>query len=208
MKMSTMFRASLAGIAVTTLLLASPLMAKDIETTADGLNRVDHSQMAKAWLKPGVDFSRYTKIMVKPVVVSFKNRVEYPLSAEQQQKLRDTVEKAFTKELGKRFELTQTPGSDVLLLQGALADVESYIPPDPSIGRSAVILKRLGQATLVAELRDSMSGEALARTVDRRELSYAFPQKSDSVFNLGEVEDAARDWARLVSRRLGDVQKK
>ena len=49
--------------------------------------------------------------------------------------------------------------------------------------------------------------EALARTVDSRELAYAFPQKSDVVFNRGEVQDAARDWARLVTRRLGDVQK-
>jgi hypothetical protein len=176
--------------------------------TADGLARVEKSRMHGAWQKPGVDFSAYSKVMVMPVIMSFRHRTDYPLSTQQQQKLRETIEKSFRKELGRHFELTQTPGPGVLVLQGALADVESFVPPDPSIGRSAVFLKRLGEATLIAELRDSVTGEALARVIDRREVEHAFPRKSDAVFNRGAVEDAARDWARQMSRRLAAVPQK
>ena len=176
------------------------------EITSDGFARGD-SRVHGTWRKHGADFSRYSKIMVVPVQMSFRHRTEYPLTAKQRHKLRETVERSFTRELGRHFELTHAPGPDVLVLRGTISDIESFVPPEPTIGRSAVFLRRLGHATLMAEVYDSTSGEPLARIIDQRDVEHAFVRKSDPVFNRGAVEDATRDWARLISRRLRDVQR-
>ncbi len=56
---------------------------------------------------------------------------------------------------------------DVLLIRGALLDVVSYVPPDNISGRGSVFLSSVGEATLVIELRDSITNAILARAIDR-----------------------------------------
>jgi hypothetical protein len=47
----------------------------------------------------------------------------------------------------------------------------------------------------------------LARAVDRRSLSPAFPQRSSSANNLAEVRYSARRWATQVRRHLDEFTK-
>ena len=182
------------------------------ETTQDGLHRVDGSVMAGAWIKPGFDLSHYTKIMVLPAGMTFKDvkrsSGEYPLTDAQKKTLQDTVLDVFGEELGKveRFTVTSEPGPDVLLLRGAILDVVSRVPPE-RIGRGATFLRTLGEATFIVELRDSSSGEILARAAERRALSPAFVQKSNKVTNTAEVRDAARKWAGELRRQMQEFER-
>ena len=65
------------------------------------------------------------------------------------------------------FEVVEEPGPDVLGIHVGLLDVVSRVPPE-TVGRSRVFLDSVGEATLVLELRDSVSHTVLVRAVDRR----------------------------------------
>ena len=86
----------------------------------------------------------------------------------QRERLLATVREAFLKELGKstRFTLVDEPGPDVLMIRGTLLDVVSFVPPDTA-GRTEVFLSSVGEATLVLEVRDSITHAIFARAVDR-----------------------------------------
>ncbi len=47
-------------------------MGSNAEVTIDGLHRVDNSKMAMAYVKPDVDLSGYTKIILDPVSIVYK----------------------------------------------------------------------------------------------------------------------------------------
>jgi len=104
----------------------------------------------------------------------------------------------------EQFELVDGPGADVLMIQGALLNVTSMVPPDPIGGRSYVYLSNIGDATLVLELRDSETGTILARSVDRRAaetIGGTFLQ-SNSVTNSAEVKRLIRFWATRLKEGL------
>ena len=95
------------------------------------------------------------------------------------------------------------PGPDVLLIRGGLLDVVSYVPPEP-MGRTEIFLSRVGEATLVLEIRDSISEAIIARAVDRRaaeNVARGF-SRSNPVMNRAEVRRMASAWARLLRERL------
>jgi hypothetical protein len=91
----------------------------------------------------------------------------------------------------------------VLVVWGGVLDIASRIPPEP-VGRGASFVRTLGEATLVVELRDSMTDEVVARAVDHRSVSPAFVRRSTSVSNEAEVRNAARRWAADLRRQLDE----
>jgi hypothetical protein len=219
----------IAALAVA--LLAPPLSAKprlqtgpDAEITYDGLHRVDKSVMDAAWVKPDLDLSGYTKLMLVGAGISYKpvdsegkhwwpgisDDSEFPISEENKARLADEVRKAFAQELMKieRYELVSEPGPGVLTLVGALVDVVSQVPPvDQCVGRCDVYLRSVGEATLVVELRDSMSNEVLARAADRRAAeSEGWPIDANTVTVWPEVRQLAQTWARLLRKRLDSFE--
>jgi hypothetical protein len=93
-------------------------------------------------------------------------------------------------------------GPDVLTLWGGLIDVVSFVPPERA-ARGDVFLSSVGEATLVIELRDSLSRATLARVMDRRAASRTgTAMSSNPVTNWAEVRNVARRWANLVRTRL------
>lgn len=200
------------AVLATSLACAAPQLQSNSELTYDGLQRLERSSMDMAWVKLDINLSSYTKIMVVPAQMSFKavrnpglrsNATEFPLSEHQKQTLRDTLTSVFVEELGKlkHYQVVTQPGPDVLQVQGAILDVVSHVPPQQA-GRGGTILRDIGEATLVVELRDSMSNEILARAVDHRTVSASRPMKSTSINNLAEVRFAARHWASMLGKRL------
>lgn len=120
--------------------------------------------------------------------------------------MRDIVHEAFEQQLSQsdRYGLTARPGREVLLIRASLLDVVSHVPPEP-IGRRDIYLRSIGKATLVLELRDSVTNEVLARAIDRRAADRAdlFIELS-SVTAWSEVRIVAKGWARLLRQRLDE----
>jgi hypothetical protein len=208
--------AAAAGVLLATVANASPRIqtGPGAEITEDGLHRIDGGTLARAWARPGLDLGGYSKILLLPAEMTFRevkdpglrhDASEFPIDEKQREKLRSTIHDVFVAELGKskRFALTDQAGPGVLEIRGAIVDVVSHVPKEP-IGRSAIFVKSLGEATLVVELRDSQTHQVLARAMDRRAAEQAFPTRANSVTTLADVHNAAERWANLLRRRLDD----
>ena len=192
-----------------------PGIAPGAEVTFDGLHRVAHSRMQNAWAKPDLNLAGYDRILPGPTLLEYRavrgeggrSRDAFPLSDAQKEKLERLVREEFRNELEKsrHFGLTDQTGPNVLILKSALADIVSYVSPEPA-GRDKQWVAAIGQATLVLELRDSQSGEILARAIDRRAAEpTAGGAPSSSVRSTAEVRKMAHRWARTLRVRLDEL---
>lgn len=132
------------------------------------------------------------------------------MSQEAQARLVKIMREAFERELARseRFELTDEVGPEVLAVWGGLLDVVSFVPPQRA-GRDNIFLRRVGEATLVIELRDSETHATLMRIMDRRAAgrSPGSVMISNPVTNAADVRRLANTWARLFRQRLDEVPK-
>ena len=192
------------------------------EVTFDGLHEVLNSVADKAWAKPGVSLSGYTKIKLEGAGVEYRRGGEagrtwmsrsrggpYEVTEKQKERFEQTVREAFQEELARseRFTIVDEAGPDVLLIRGALLDVVSYVPPDNISGRVHVFLSSVGEATLVIEIRDSITNAILARAIDRdaaEDLSGGWTE-SNRVTNTAEVRRLVRRWGRALREGLEGI---
>jgi hypothetical protein len=216
-----LYAIGLVAIAISGCSTAPPTIdtGPDAEVTFDGLYEVKNSRADKAWALPDLDLKGYTKIMLQGAGVEYRpggqsGRTYYqrsrggPFEVTEEQKARfeETVRQVFREELGRSetLEIVTEPGPDVLLVRGALLDVISYVPPDDTPGRVDVYLSSVGEATLVIEIRDSITGAILARTLDRRaaESMPGMLTESNRVTNTAEVRRVVRRWATALREGL------
>lgn len=192
----------------------------EAEMTFDGLYPVSNSRADAAWARPDIDLTPYSKIMLQGVGIEYRPGGEtgrslssrssggpFEVTEAQKDGFEALMRETFLEELGKseHFTIVTEPGPDVLLVRGALLDVVSYVPPE-TVGRSEVYLSRVGEATLVLELRDSITEAILARAVDRRAAEQVGDTfiRSNRVSNATEIRRLARTWARLLRERLDE----
>ena len=210
----TILALGLAGCAASTPTIDT---SPEAEVTFDGLHEVKGGSADQAWARPGTDLSKYSKIMLQSAGIEYRPGGEaqrtwnsrsidgiWEVTDEQKARLQEVLREAFRGELSKskHFTIVSEAGPDVLLIRGAVLDVVSYVPPEP-VGRSDIYLSRIGEATLLLELRDSITEAILARAVDRRaaESTMEF-QRSNRVSNTAEVRRLAQRWGRLLTERL------
>lgn len=193
------------------------------ETTYDGLVRVRDTDLEFAWVKPDMPLSAFDKVMLAPVELQFRavrpltgtsssqrsNRTEFPISEAGRAKLADITNEKFREQLSqnRHYALTDQAGAGVLTVKPALLDIVSNVPPEPA-GRDDIFIDTVGEATLVVEIVDSVSGETLARGADRRKAEPAGSVgnfgalRSNEVTTWQEVRRLADRWARLLDRRI------
>ena len=93
--------------------------------------------------------------------------------------------------------------ADVLEVRASIVNLDIYAPDgkDSTVHRNYVL--KAGEATLVAELRDSRTGALLARIIDRREMrEYPEFQLASDVMNSAEARDLVGLWSRVLRRYL------
>ena len=190
------------------------------EISFDGLHAVDNAIFQNAWADPDIDFSRYSKVMpggaffeyraVKKSGGSYRagsNDSEFWIDDKARETLESEADTIFNEEIAKstRFSVTESPGSDVLIIRGGLHDIMSRVPPEQA-GRSDVYLRSVGEATLILEVVDSMSGEVIYRAVERRSAESATGgMRSSSVTTLSEVRRMLRRWATTLRTGLDSI---
>lgn len=191
----------------------------DAEVTVDGLVRVDNAVVPVAYRKPDMDLTPYTRFMLDPVEVAYQrdpgNRRRsggagandnFALSPSQMETLKGMFQEAVVAALtkGDGYELTTEPGPDVLRITAALVDLVVRVPTQPD-GRQRNFTRSYGLVTAVLELRDSQSGEILARAADRRDptrdTSAGLAQVS-TPFVRSDTSRLFAHWADLLRERL------
>jgi hypothetical protein len=207
-------RTILGAVLAAALCAACATESRVPDVTHDGLERVERSKMARAWVKPGVDFSQYTEVGLLDCEVAFRRnwRMNHPgvrtRDMERIKKaLAEEFRKVFTDELEKGgYPIAAEPDHNVLLIRPAIIDLNVAAPDTNTAGRSDSFTTSAGSMTLVVELYDSVSSEILARAIDRR--------NARNVGNVtwttrGTNTEAARRllkrWANLLVTKLDEV---
>jgi len=196
---------------------AQPILATgpDAEVTEEGLHRVHPSIMEAAWVRPDLDLSRYTRILLMPTAVQFREAnersydartrtglTEFAVDDDMKEWLRGVWRRAVDAQFAQErsYELGYEVGSNVLVVQGFLVDVVSRIPPDAA-GSEHTYVRDPWIASIVLELRDATTAELLARTMDR--------STGKGLMTVGtawmRTEGLVERWAQRLSDRLKEL---
>jgi hypothetical protein len=197
-------------------------LAVDAPESWDGLVQVKPKRMDAAYLLPGADFRPYTKLMIDPTEVAFQKdwlkrindsrRLSDRVDDEQAQKILAAAganfDDVFVEEFTKAgYTIVKQPGPDVLRISTAVVDLYINAPDTMSAGRSYSFTTEAGEATLVLEVRDSMTNALMGRAVDRRETrSSAGMQMTTSVTNQVEFRALFRQWANTAAKGLEELK--
>ena len=187
----------------------------DTEVTEDGLHRVHPDAMASAWVKPGLDLRPYRRVFLMPSAVQFRHIPQkrytirtmetadsFPVNDTDQAMLRRLFAESTREALTavRSYEFSDRPGRDVLMVQALLTDVIYGVPPDIS-GSVVTNVRWAWEATLILELRDSMSDEVLARMVERERVDGPFFSAMVTALTPSIVDT----WSRVLSGRLEEL---
>ena len=191
----------------------------EAELSFDGLYPVQGGRMDEAWARSDISVEQYSKIMLQSIGVQYRPDGEtrrrqfgstsgghFEVTPEQKQRFQASMREVFVEELakGEQYEIVTESGPDVLLVRVGLLDVVSYVPPDP-IGNADIYLSRVGEASIVLELVDSVTDTVLVRGVDRRAAESptgAGFSRSTSVSNRSEVRRLGRHWGNALREGL------
>lgn len=187
----------------------------------DGLVPVTIEGLDDVWARGDGSLAAYDKIMLEDADIQFRpvepaalqynkplSQIEYPVSEEAQEGLKQLLNDAFASEMSKSevFTLAREAGPDVLRVKISLLDVVSNVPPGAA-GKSAIFLDSVGEATLMLELFDSQSHAILARAMDRGAADYpAWNMSSGPVETRAEVEKLMASWATILRSELENVK--
>lgn len=164
--------------------------------------------MDQVYTKPGMDLSKYSKVMVDEVQFYLKkDAAEHGLQASELKELSDSFHHAVFGALGTEYPLVSEPGSDVLRVRLAVTDIETSNPAMTGIttvvpvGLAISLAKQattgaatgVGGASMEAEFLDSTTNERLAAAIDTFNGS-----KMSGFTKLGSSKEAFEFWAKRL----------
>jgi hypothetical protein len=131
---------------------------------------------------------------------------------EDRQMLIDFFYNALHEELSKDFRIANGPGPGVLQFRAALTEAKGANVPlktittvvpqlklvSMAVGTGADIVTTVGEATLEAEVLDSMTKERLAAAVDQQAGKKWYTQLK----TWSDVKSASEHWAKALRERL------
>ena len=198
--------AAVAGVSLV------PLVAHADQSpqTWDGLVMVKSEKLAAVYLQPGADFSVYDKVMLDPPEVAFRKNwqqdyndqvidLDHRVSDEDAQRIMTAVRTGFAAILADAFakggfQVVTSPAKDVLRVSPAIANL-SVTAPDVAVDFSDVYADNAGEATLVLEARDSLTGALLGRALDARVAGDSIWQLRNGVTNRADFHRLGETWA-------------
>ena len=160
------------------------------------------------WLKPGVDFGQYNKIMLDSVIFYFADDSENKgIDANDMKKLADACNQQIVNVLKSSYPIVAEPGPDVLRLRFAITDLKqsrpvlSAITSVVPVGLGISIIKKgaagswSGSGATSAELMalDSMTNDVIAVAQDEKSAGF-----TERFSKWGSAEDAFKFWGERI----------
>ena len=183
----------------------------------DGLVLQPGTRLGAVFVKPDAEIASYTSVMLDPVEVSFARNWDPNRGGRSQvgrldaadmtaikDGLAELFRETFRAELARGgYQLVEEIGPDTLRVRAAIVDLYVTAPDTMSAGRSRTYTASAGRMTLVAELRDSVTGEILARVVDAQSgRSTGTWMATSSVTNNADARRAIGIWASALRRGM------
>ncbi len=180
----------------------------------DGLERIEASNVAVAYIDPEADFSAFQRVMILDPYVAFRSNWQRDqnrsrsrnIRASDMERIKADVASLFKEVFIERleaddgFEVVDVADYDVLLLRAAIIDLDISAPDRPTAGRSRTFSASTGAATLYIELFDSVNGAIIGRAADRQAARRAGGRVSWSsgVTNTAEARRMFGRWADVL----------
>ncbi len=180
----------------------------------DGLQPVRINGLDRVHARPDADLSGYTKVLLPPVSVAFRRNWgrgmsgSTRVSSNDAQRIKDRlaalVHEEMVAELAKGgYQVVDAAGDDVLEVRISIENLNINAPDVMSAGRSRTYAMSVGEMTLQAELRDSTSGDLIARIHDREAgREYMNLRMITRADNVAEARIAARGWGAILRQQL------
>ena len=220
-KRMTTLAALAVMLAATTLAIAGEKDFPDM--TEEGLLRVDDSKLALVYADPDADLSQYDAIqMTEPYVAFRKNwlrdqrtqsinplRVTTNDVEKIKKNLSEEFKTVFTEKLeAAGYMMTDAAGESVLLIRPAIINLDINAPDTPSSGRSYQFTQSAGEMTLYIELYDSVSGDLIAKAMDRKQdrSRSGYYTWTNSVTNRKAADRILNGWADILVDALNDAR--
>ena len=189
------------------------------DVTTDGLSRAESKKLDAVYWLPEANLTGYTKIMIADCEVSFRKhwqrdqnrdrRLSERVDAKDMDRIRLDMAKRFKEifttalEEEGAFEIVDSIGDDVLLLQPKIVDLDLYAPDVNAPTRTRFFTTSAGRMTLEMNLKDSSTQAVIGRVIDRRRAREdSVAQIANSVTNRVEMDRVMRRWARILSDSL------
>jgi hypothetical protein len=192
------------------------------EITEDGLHRVADSKMALVYADPEADLTGYTKVQMLDAYVAFKknwardqrSRSADPLrlTSKDIDRMKDNLAQEFQAVFTTALEeggypVVEEAAEDVLLIRPAIINLDVAAPETSSMGRTTQYVQSAGEMTLYIELFDSVTGDQIAKAMDRqvdrrRDGFYTWANAST---NRAAADRILKGWAEILLDALNEA---
>jgi hypothetical protein len=178
---------------LSTVALFASLSTACVTTTVDTYYRVPDTDVDQAYLRPGVDFSKYSELYAYPMEVYYLEGEGSPGKAEVEQ-IRDVFHAAFLDAIEDAYPVVPKPAAKALGVRASLVDLKANQTAD-DLPPGLEVLVSGGHLTFLMELIDSKSGTVLARAADQE-------RETGDAGELEGMDAAAERWAGLFRQFL------
>jgi len=192
------------------------------EFTIEGLQLIEDSNLALVYMEPGIDLGRYSKIHLDAPHVAFRKNWQRNQNRYEAANVTDRDLERIKTDLSGLFmdvfsntlqeggyELVTTAGDDVLLVRPAIINLYIVAPDTASPGIKHTYSETAGEMTLYMELYDSVSGDLLAKALDRKEdRRTGYFEWQNRVTNRAAARRILRVWANVLKEGLEDARGK
>lgn len=176
--------------------------------------------MQPTWVKDGVDFSSYTRYLVKPLVLDdvqlvpppwAENPQEWKLEVREPGKVQQIFRDAIAAELaGESADmLAHEPGPGVLEVEVEILSVTPWLRPGSASQVDGMNVSTLGSGELAAtvEMRDAQTRELLAMWAGEKSVGDEY-QEFTRENNLNNLEKMFVGFAKRLHEALDGVHSK
>lgn len=193
------------------------------EVTEDGLHRVHDSKLAIVYAEPGASLAGYERVQLLDAYVAFKKNWERDQRTGSAQPLRITsadvenIKNRLAEEFHTVFRqvlenggypVVEEAADDVLLIRPAIINLDVKAPDTPRAGRTTTYVSSAGEMTLYVEAYDSVTGDLIAKALDRKadRQNDGFYTWSNSVTNRAAAQRILKGWATILLNALNEAK--
>ena len=172
------------------------------------------------WLKPGVNFAKYNKVMLEHVVFFFAEDSEYKgINTSELNQLAEEFDLAIVDALQGSYPIVTEPGPDVVRIRIAITDLKQNTPEysvvstitmvNPvglgvNLARRGVTGSWTGSGATSAEFLaiDSMTNEVIVAAKDKRSAGL-----TERYTTWGSAEEAFKFWAGRIKLLMDEAHR-
>jgi hypothetical protein len=167
------------------------------------------------WLKPGVNFAQYNKVILEHVVFFFADDSQYKgIDSSELHQLAEQFDLAIVNALRGRYPIVTEPGPDVIRIRAAITDLKQSTPAlgvlstvtmVSPVGLGVNIVKKgttgswSGSGATSAEFMafDSVTNQVIVAARDERSAKF-----TERYTKWGSAEEAFKFWGERIAKAL------